>query len=446
MASIGIGRFWDSLIHCWRIGNVRCDDMMGVMTLFDYDHSGNNPPWWPGLLSCLCNVLIKDYSVDVVVSYLFRNVHLARLYMMGVTAVAGVMISVAMLTHLGGDRLERYWWLLIVVQWAGLLAPPMSMRLLSVVFFWSGEKLYICPLYTWWISFETTPVTGSLVSVAANLYVAEVGTLFLDIVDSFALAICGTLCSVEMATGSGRLPVGRSGVDFTVQLDVPWNAPEVFVNMEYAGFYELDTESMPDVLGLRAWQPGAAVIRVMTGRDSQSVWALCPDGKVLGKGFHDVTLVDMDHIDGPDEGPVDTLRLMWPVPVVSGMSDLQFELERQLCTCKQWFRGTQSHSCTFCRKLIKLDMGRHIANYHLDITQLWCCLVSWCPQWNGMPQDCVAHLRQAHAVPHLVRAANLGKWFPPWKFPGRCGHEALLPHVCLEYRRIFCCSARGVHH
>ena len=57
-----------------------------------------------------------------------------------------------------------------------LMAPPMSTWLHTVVFFWSGEKLYICPVYTWWISFETVPVTGSLVSVAANLCVAEFGT------------------------------------------------------------------------------------------------------------------------------------------------------------------------------------------------------------------------------------------------------------------------------
>ena len=99
-----------------------------------------------------------------------------------------------------------------------------------------------------------------------------------------------------------------------VKLDMPWNAPAVFVNMDSAGLHELDTESMP-VLG-RSRLPGAAVIRVMTGRDSRSVRALVPDGKVLDRGFHDVTLVDMNHVDGP-EVPVaelDTLRLMWPVP------------------------------------------------------------------------------------------------------------------------------------
>ena len=120
--------------------------------------------------------------------------------------------------------------------------------------------------------------TGSLVSVAAILRVAEFGTLFQDIADCFAWAIRGTQCSLEMATGSGWLPAGRSGVDLTVQLDVPWNASEVFVNMDSAGLHKLDTESMPDVLGLRARGLGAAVIRVMTGQDSRSVRALVPDG------------------------------------------------------------------------------------------------------------------------------------------------------------------------
>ena len=58
--------------------------------------------------------------------------------------------------------------------------------------------------------------------------------------------------------------------------------------MDSSGLHELDTESMPDALGLRARQPGAAVIHVMTGRDRRSVRTLAPDGKVLDRGFHDV--------------------------------------------------------------------------------------------------------------------------------------------------------------
>ena len=102
-------------------------------------------------------------------------------------------------------------------------------------------------------------MTGSLVSVAVYLCMAEFGT----ILDCLARAIRGTQSSLEMATGNGQLLAGRSGVDFTVQLDVPWNAPEVFVNMEFAGLHELDIESMPDMLDLRARQPRAAVILVL---------------------------------------------------------------------------------------------------------------------------------------------------------------------------------------
>ena len=133
---------------------------MGVMTLLDDDPGGYSPPWWPGPSPCLCSAMIKDCSVDVVVLYLLRNVHLVRFYKMGVTAVAGVMISIAMLTYLGCDHLERSGWLLIVLQWAELMAPPMSARLRTVVLFWSGDRLIICSMYIWWISFDTSPVTG----------------------------------------------------------------------------------------------------------------------------------------------------------------------------------------------------------------------------------------------------------------------------------------------
>ena len=38
----------------------------------------------------------------------------------------------------------------------------------------------------------------------------------------------------------------------------------------------------------------------------------------------------------------------------------------------------------------------------------------WCTVWKGTPQDCVDHMRKAHGIPPLVKAANLARWFPPW--------------------------------
>ena len=55
-----------------------------------------------------------------------------------------------------------------------------------------------------------------------------------------------------------------------------------------------------------------------------------------------------------------------------------------------------------------------VLNQHLELAQLWRCPVSWCTIWKGTPQDCIDHMRLAHAVPASVKAANLGRWFPPW--------------------------------
>ena len=72
----------------------------------------------------------------------------------------------------------------------------------------------------------------------------------------------------------------------------------------------------------------------------------------------------------------------------------------KLCQdCKRRFRGAQTGCCTHCGTLIKLNMTRHVATFHLDLAQLWRCPVSWCTQWKGMPQDCIDHLRQKHSAP-----------------------------------------------
>ena len=100
-----------------------------------------------------------------------------------------------------------------------------------------------------------------------------------------------------MAMGSDSLADGRSGVDFNVKLQVPWNAPEAYVNFD-SDVYELKT--IPDVLGLSARWPGAAVVWVLLRHDSSSVRALVPDARVIDQGFHEITLVDMGDTSGPD--------------------------------------------------------------------------------------------------------------------------------------------------
>ena len=69
-------------------------------------------------------------------------------------AADGREIPMTMMSHLGGGRFQRSGWLLAVSQWAGLMAPPMSVHWHTVVFFRCDRKLYMCPVYTWWNSLE----------------------------------------------------------------------------------------------------------------------------------------------------------------------------------------------------------------------------------------------------------------------------------------------------
>ena len=133
-----------------------------------------------------------------------------------------------------------------------------------------------------------------------------------------------------MAT-DGDAPAGaRSGITFGVTLDVPWNALEAYVHLHSDGVVDLDT--VPDVLGLAGRWPEAAVVRVLQGRDTQSVCALIPDPRVLERGFHDVAIVDMEDSAEPtvSEDDLSLLRLQWPVTVLRNMVWLQTNW--MLCT------------------------------------------------------------------------------------------------------------------
>ena len=123
----------------------------------------------------------------------------------------------------------------------------------------------------------------------------------------------------EMAMGNDSPADGRSGVNFNIELQVSWNATETYVNLDSDGVYEPKT--VPDVLGLHARQPGAAIVKVLLGCDSRSVRALVPDARVIDRGFHEITLVEMGDTSGPDVSIADLslLRLQWPIPVVSSI-------------------------------------------------------------------------------------------------------------------------------
>ena len=93
------------------------------------------------------------------------------------------------------------------------------------------------------------------------------------------------------------------------------------------------------------------------------------------------------------------------------------------------FCCTQPGNCTHCGKYIQMDLGKHIAFYHLELAQLWRCPVMWCTVWKGTAQDCIDHMRRTHKVPLSVKAANLAKYFPAWTVTRDQWADMLMPSI-----------------
>ena len=115
-------------------------------------------------------------------------------------------------------------------------------------------------------------------------------------------------------------------------------------------------------------------------------------------GFHEILIHDM----GLEEWPkvplseIGCLRLDWPKELFNFVGRYQLELEQMRKECRDRFEGISSGACPTCEKFIQVNLGRHVALYHLDLAQLWRCPVDWCPVWKGTSQDCIDHMRRAH--------------------------------------------------
>ena len=173
---------------------------------------------------------------------------------------------------------------------------------------------------------------------------------------------------------------------------------------------------IPDVMGLRALRPSAAVVKVMSVPDSQCIRVVTPDDHV-NIGFHEILLHDMGEEELPfmATSQLDYLRRIWPHALFDFMSRYQQDMERMQKECKERTGCTQSGNCTHCGKYIQRDLGKHIAFYHMELAQLlWRFPVMWCTMWKGTAQDCIDHMRRIHKVPLSVKAANLARFFSPW--------------------------------
>ena len=89
----------------------------------------------------------------------------------------------------------------------------------------------------------------------------------------------------------------------------------------------------------------------------------------------------------------------WPPTVINHMTWRQREIERMRSVVKTECKQNNLRPCTFCGASIKTDMYHHVARCHLQLAQLWRCLVPWCTMWKGTPQDLMTHILEGHNVP-----------------------------------------------
>ena len=238
------------------------------------------------------------------------------------------------------------------------------------------------------------------------------------------------LCSSKTMEGAALVD-DRAGIMFDVELCIPWDAPEAIMDIHSVGVVPLG--SVPDVVGLFGRRPNAAASRILQGRDSRSIRFLVPDSRgverVVDHNFHDVTVVDMGVVP---ETKVSFMELSllcekWPLALFKHLTWHQQQLELMHKEAKKRFHQTRPSPCRYCGKVIRCDMYRHVAKFHLDLAQLWRCSVSWCTVWKGTPQDCMDHLREAHDVPWISKTANIEKYVPPWTVRREFWTDALRP-------------------
>ena len=128
-------------------------------------------------------------------------------------------------------------------------------------------------------------------------------------------------------------------------------------------------ENIQVVVGLQALRPSAAV---MTIPNSNCVRIVTPDEHV-STGFHEILVYDMGQEEWPQVplSEIGCLRLDWPKDLFAFVGRYQLELEQMRKACRDRFGPATSGTCPTCEKYIQVNLGKHMALYHLDLAQLW---------------------------------------------------------------------------
>ena len=167
--------------------------------------------------------------------------HCFSVWMLDVTEY-GHKISMTTSARWWGGESRCSEWLRFVSKGAGLMAPPIGARFCTVMFFWSGGMMYIWPVNTWRESVGVLQVTGSLLHevLACRLDKLidclspdhlQVPRVYADsllhlwrVLDSNSRTVSQDRSLDMMATGPSPPGADRKGIDFQVDVHIPWNA------------------------------------------------------------------------------------------------------------------------------------------------------------------------------------------------------------------------------
>ena len=165
------------------------------------------------------------------------------------------------------------------------------------------------------------------------------------------------VCWIVMSSSVDFLAVDQVAADVADSTPLPG----MFLGLAMDRLYDL-VDDIPDVMGLLALRPSAAVSKVMSVPDSRCVRAVTPDDHV-SIGFHEILIHDL----ADEEWPLVTmsalgfLRLDWPKKLFLFMSRYQFDLDQRRKECREQYGSTQSGACTTCGKYIKINLGKQVA-------------------------------------------------------------------------------------
>ena len=208
--------------------------------------------------------------------------------------------------------------------------------------------------------------------------------------------------------------------------------------LDSLGVLDLDLSYGPDSFGLKAFDEGKPITRMLPGSGPCDLRLLLPDVGLGDTGFHDVVIENLlgtsvwrsRHVTPAD---IIGLRQRWPKAVFQVMRERQTELEdlrRKAFTSDQpAYRYVGRGYCPVCQTKSDEGLDTHMMCHHLALGQLWRCPVEWCAVWKGSVRECRDHFSDKHRDSETVNFDQVSKIMPAWTVPRDFWAKALRPEI-----------------